>query len=71
MQTSLEYIQDHIQEFVWCRNCCCFNSIENIECHNCGSTDLTTDIQQKIEDELDYNANCTGLEPQEALYQIK
>lgn len=71
MERSIEYIDKHRDEFVWCPECGTFNSANNEECWCCGSTNLNTEIGTDVEDELDFCAYALGIEPSEQVYTIK
>ena len=67
---SIAFINNNPEQFVWCKACCCFNHVDNSECLNCGSKDLTSDVTKPIEDERNYLMYAEGI-AEEDLYLKK
>lgn len=71
MEKTLDYIQGHQHDFIWCKSCNSFNSAVNEECFFCGSTDFDFELTDHIEEELTYNTYVFGYEAKDVCYTVK
>jgi hypothetical protein len=69
-QRTLQEIKDNKGDYLWCRECCCFNVANAERCYNCDSPDLTSNLDEHIEDEEEYQAYCNGVSPIDAFYTV-
>jgi ribosomal protein L40E len=71
MEVTLREIMNHSGHYKWCRACQCWNHVDNDECHHCGSSDFTFNIETQIKEEVDFQAWHQGLEPHEAYITVR
>jgi len=74
-QFSIAFISNNPDQFCWCKHCNCFNHIENVSCHNCGSKDLDAKaLGEQVKNErefLIYSKGATEETLRETFYTTK